>query len=122
MTLIPRLPIRAFAASVLAVAGVALAPGGAAASCGDYVHVVTDHPPASPHGPAAPCPGCSKAPAPPAIPLTAPVGSPSESEQSVALTSLAGGARPVPGWRRWTTASPQPVLLTSSIFHPPRAA
>ena len=122
MTLTPRLPIRAVAAAVLAVAGVALAPGGAAASCGDYVQIVTDHKPAhQPAGPAAPCPGCSKAPATPILPLSAPVGSPSESEQSVALTDPAGGTRPVPGWARAMAANPHPVRLTSSIFHPPRA-
>ena len=122
MTLFPRLPVRAVAIAVLAVAGLAVAPGGAAASCGDYVQIVTDHQPTpQPAAPVAPCPGCSKAPATPILPLSAPVGSPSESEQSVALTNPAGGARPVPGWARSTATSPHPVRLTSSIFHPPRA-
>ena len=119
MNLLPRLPVRAVAAAVLAVAGLAVAPGGAAASCGHYVQIVTDHQPTP--QPAAPCPGCSKAPATPILPLSAPVGSPSESEQSVALTNPAAGTRPVPGWARSATTSPQPIRLTSSIVHPPRA-
>ena len=122
MTLIPRLPVRAVAVAVLAVAGVALAPGGAAASCGEHVQIVTDHPSTpQPAGPAAPCPGCSKAPVTPVLPLSAPVPSPSESEHSGALTAAAAGLRPSPGWTHAMTANPQPVRLPSTIFHPPRA-
>src|SRR5687767_4518154 len=121
MNLLPRLPVRALAAAVLAVAGLAVVPAGAAASCGDYVQIVADHQPTpQPASPAAPCPGCSKAPATPILPISVPVRSPSESEQSVALTTPAAGAHPLPGWARSTATSPHPVRLTSSIFHPPR--
>lgn len=124
MTLVPRLPIRVLAAAALAVAAVALSPGGAAASCGDYVRIgaeqaTSHHPPAIPK---VPChgPGCSKAPAP-LVPLTAPVQTRSDSEQLPALVATAAAAYSGRGWSHSTAAHPQPIRLTSAIFHPPRA-
>ena len=117
MTLAIRVPVRATAAAALAVAALAVAPAGANGSCGDYVQVVTDPQPT--HEPA-PCPGCSKAPASPILPLTAPILSP--SEQSVTLTELPTDTRSIRGWAHSPCATWHPVRLTSTIFHPPRAA
>jgi hypothetical protein len=114
-----RLPIRAVAAAALALAGVLMLPGGASATCGDYVHIQTDDPPAPPR----PChgPQCSKAPATPIVPMTAPVPSSSESEQPSLVVDTEPGGRPSAGWAAGHTRFPLPIRLTSSIFHPPRA-
>ena len=120
MRLLPRLPIRTLAAAVLAFAGVALLPGTAPASCGDYVRVQThDEAPAPPR----PChgPECSKAPAAPALPLTAPVLSSCGSDQSPVVLQSDADDRPSPGRAAAGTSAARPVRLTSSIFHPPRA-
>ena|SRR5947209_516593 len=119
------LPIRAAASAVLALAGLALAPGTGTASCGDYVQVQTNQP-TEEHTPPAPCPchgpQCSKAPATPAVPVTAPIRITAGSEQPV--TTGEAGLPPFhePGWALSNADSDPPVRLTTSIFHPPRAA
>ena len=79
----PALSIRVLAAAALVVVGFALAPGRRWRVGGDYVHVQTmdqSHEDA-PAQPQPPChgPGCSKAPAAPLVPLTAPVLTSSET-------------------------------------------
>jgi hypothetical protein len=125
MRCLPRLPIRALAAAALVVAGFAFAPGSAAASCGDYVHVQTTSPAHNdaPVQPQPPChgPGCSKAPTAPPVPLTAPVPSSSETDQSSVVLESGSDDRPGSGWAATRAADTYPIRLTSSIFHPPRA-
>lgn len=125
MTLASRLPSRAVAAALLAVVGVALAPTGATASCGNYVQIGIEKPKShhEPAAPAAPCqgPGCSQGPAMPVLPLTAPVLSATDSEQSVAATGPISDTRPASGRSDPYAVNELPARLTSSIFHPPRA-
>jgi hypothetical protein len=125
MRCLPRLPIRALTAAALVVVGFAFAPGRAEASCGDYVYVQTANqtPEIAPIQPQPPChgPGCSKAPAAPPVPLTAPVSSSSETDQSPVVLDADSDDRPGSGWAAGHRAAAQPIRLTSSIFHPPRA-
>lgn len=124
MHLIPRLPIPAVVAAGLVVAGVALQPGIAAAACGDYVIVQkpADTGDPAPH-PATPChgPGCSKAPAAPLAPVTAPVRATADSDHLSAVvdSGVAGASRSQ--WAYAAAEGDRPVQAPAPIFHPPRA-
>jgi hypothetical protein len=126
MRLLSRLPFPALAAVGLVVAGVALTPGGAAASCGSYVTIQGHTDAGGPiPPPAVPChgPGCSKAPAnPPALPLTAPVSSSQGSEQPSAHSDSSADFTAGPRWGRFPSVNSHPVRVASPIFHPPRAS
>src|SRR5215218_1784280 len=126
MPRLSRLPFPALAAVGLVLAAVALAPGTAAASCGSYVTIQghTDAGAPAPNPPAVPChgPGCSKAPASPALPLTAPVRSSTDSDQPSAHSDSSADPTAGPGWRQFQPVDSHPVPVASSIFHPPRAS
>ena len=111
-------PIRALLGAALALAAGLLLPGVASATCGDYVHIQTADAPAGPR----PChgPECSKAPAGPAVPLTAPVLS-ADSDQSSVVVEASSDNRPASGEAARHNPSVVSIRLTSTIFHPPRA-
>jgi hypothetical protein len=124
--------LRLVAAAGLLAAGVAFTPGRAAAQCGDYVRIAGqpmaphDGPGQADHGlptPGQPChgPGCSGAPATPALPVTAPVADPSGSKQwadrFAADPDAAAGGRTLPP----ITSDDGAVSRPASIFHPPRS-
>lgn len=129
-----RLPsLRTAVATALLVAGVAFAPGRAAAECGDYVRVdgrpMAGHDPGAPgHAdpgwptPAKPChgPNCSGNPSTPAPPLTAPVADPSGlkawAARFVADLGADAGGRSLPP----LTSDSGAVSRPGSVFHPPR--
>lgn len=122
MRLVARLPLPLVAALGLGVGGAALAPGAAAASCGDYVTVVDrldgdgpTHP-----LPPAPCPGCSKAPAPPAAPLTAPTTGVSDSDHPTAAAEPGPAHGSASRWAVGRQFECRPIRPAGSIFHPPR--
>ena len=125
MRLISRLPYPALVAAGLVLGGIALTPGTAAASCGNYVIVQNEDHTGQPQPvPAVPChgPGCSKAPAAPALPMTAPVSSSTGNDQPTADLDSATDASNASSWGRLLPNVEHPIRLTSSIFHPPRAS
>lgn len=125
MRLIPRLPFPALVAVGLVLGGIALTPGTAAASCGSYVIVQNEDYTGQPQPvPAVPChgPGCSKAPAVPVLPMTAPVASSTGTEQPTAEFDSIPRAIKSSGWGYLNPVDQHPIRLTSSIFHPPRAS
>jgi len=129
----PAVPPSAFrlVAAVLAVAGVAFAPGKAAAACGDYVTVhgrSADHaPPTATHDapvlPRTPChgPGCSERPAAPVSPPVAPVSVPASPKGLAARTVIESDPDCHPGGVIPVTSESGTVRTSSAIFHPPRA-
>jgi hypothetical protein len=125
MRLIPRLRFPALVAVGLVFGGIALTPGTAAASCGNYVIVQNEDRTGQPQPvPAVPChgPGCSKAPGVPTMPMTAPVTTSTTTEQLTAnFDSDADLVKPS-GWGRPLPNVEHPIRLASSIFHPPRAS
>lgn len=131
MRALGRLPsLRTVAAAALLTAGVAFAPGRAAAECGDYVRIgnapMVGHDRPADLGmpfPGKPCdgPGCSDRPSTPAPPLSAPVTDPSGSKEWAArfaadLVADAGGRSLLP-----LTSETGAVSRPGSVFHPPRA-
>jgi hypothetical protein len=95
-------------------------PPSAAASCGDYVHIVPPGqtaPDTDP--PTKPCsgPGCREAP--PAPMPTPPPAPTTVSAHDAILTALLS---PVPSGASWTWVemSLSPCGATTAIFHPPR--
>ncbi|MBX9627975.1 MAG: hypothetical protein K2X82_29515 [Gemmataceae bacterium] len=119
--------LRTVAALALLTAGVAFAPGRAAAQCGDYVRIGgastaghDQHDPGVPT-PDKPChgPGCSGHPATPVVPVTAPGagGSPEWAARLTAdLAPAASRLETLP-----LTSETGAVSRPGSIFHPPRA-
>jgi len=124
MRVFPRLPYPALVAVGLVLGTVALTPGTTAASCGSYVTIEGADHSGQPPVPAVPChgPGCSKAPAAPAMPMTAPVNSSSGSDQSAVEGESATEHSGETCWRRPLSVDRHPTRLTPSIFHPPRAS
>ena len=123
MRFLSRLPFPALAALGLVIVGVALTPGGAAASCGSYVTIQGHADAGGPiPAPTVPChgPGCSNAPASPALPLTAPVTSSQGSEQPSAHSDSSADSTAGPRWGPFLSVDSHPVRVASSIFHPPR--
>src|SRR6478672_6537113 len=115
MPFLPRLSSPALAAVGLVLAGIALTPGTAAASCGSYVTIMghADASGPSPVAPVVPChgPGCSKAPAAPAVPLTAPISSARGAEHPTAHADSTADPTSHPGWAQFQLAQPHPVRL-----------
>ncbi len=111
--------------------GAALFAGGApsaAASCGDYVHVLPPGqsavqpggPTADPAPHKAPCsgPGCRQAPS---APMPTPPPAPTSAPPHEAILTAAPPSAPPGG--AWLCAGPalSPRRTATSIFHPPRA-
>jgi hypothetical protein len=113
--------------TALAVAVVvALAPGRAAAECGDYVHILNDRsdaPPAgAPESPRKPChgPGCSNQPASP-VPLSAPAAPPADPKEGAARATDSPRDDDRTGWHLPSSPDAVPEHVPQPIFHPPRA-
>ena len=131
------LACRSAGVAVAIAVAVLCAPGRAAATCGDYLHVGGDQPaadvnkPAGDHGsqhqqntPRPPCdgPSCSGKSGTPVAPLSAPVTDPGASKQWAARGGAeadgGGGTR----WSAPISSDSSPIHVPGSIFHPPRAA
>ena len=131
----PNLILRLVATGLLVALGVGVTPGRAAAECGDYVTVLgeqvshgspqpdADRSHGMPARPDRPChgPNCSSNPTTPAVPVSPPVTSPSDSKNLVA--GLVGDRDDFPGagWSLSLTSEGRVVRHPRSIFHPPRA-
>jgi hypothetical protein len=107
---------------LVAVAGVVLLSGRAAAGCGDYVAIggrVEAGPPAPMpkpcHGPE-----CSSRPTP-SLPSTAPATAPTEHHDWATPAADAADPDPRSGWAVPHTSASRGVRLPRAIFHPPRA-
>ncbi len=140
MTRLPDPRVIRTAVAVLTIAvGIALTPGRASATCGDYVliagqsseaqhqnHKLSTAPgesPGNPESPRVPChgPGCSKSPTDSIPPITAPIGGEADPKNPPATL---GGAGPGDGGvsrERDFTSNERAVHLPTTIFHPPRA-
>ncbi|HET6573493.1 MAG TPA: hypothetical protein VFG68_07820 [Fimbriiglobus sp.] len=96
----------------------------AAASCGDYVHILPPGqttPDADPAAPTKkPCsgPGCQQAP-----PAPVPTPPPAPTTVSVQDAILSAVLAPTPGIGEWLRYEPvlSPCRMAAAIFHPPRA-
>jgi hypothetical protein len=95
----------------------------AAASCGDYVHVLPPGQTAAQPGeptPPAPCsgPGCRQAPS---APIPAPPPAPTSVQPHEAILTAPPPPAPPGGARSHSEPSLSPRRAATAIFHPPRA-